>query len=248
MNHFPNFVFCFLIFFVTSSHCQVILIDPGHGGDDKGAEKVIKTANGQSNVYFEKTIALEISKKIQDKLIKLGRSAYLTRSYDRFVSLQERADMANKLKADLFISVHVNSDAGSEAEGFETYYLDNHKDIAVRKVESVENKELIGDDKVVNQILIDLVIERTAPLSHAIASLIHQNLRLRAQGQHQMKDRGVKAGLLYVLALSKRPAILLEVGFISNAKDLTLMLNDSFQNQTADAVATGVDAYFRKKK
>lgn len=242
-------LFLFSLFLLgIQAQSQIILVDPGHGGEDKGAEKYVKGRDGKLIPILEKDIALALGKLIHEKLQRMGLTSYLTRSIDRFVSLQERADLANKLKADLFLSVHVNSDKGHEAEGFETYYLDNHNDKAVKKVESVENKELAGEDKVVNQILIDLVIERTAPLSKSIAAKIHNELKPKLLIPFKMKDRGVKAGLFYVLALSKRPAIMLEVGFLSNGNDAKLVQELDFQNKLAEAVATGVKNYFLTEK
>lgn len=228
---------------------QVVLIDPGHGGEDCGAKTVYKkkkkTKKGQQ--ICEKDLALRIAKKIQHKL-KKNYQVYLTRSLDRTLTLEERAALADKIKADIFVSVHLNSAHTKRGHGYETYYLDNHKDEAVKKIESIENRDAKGDELIINQILADLVIQRTAPSSKRLATLIHNNITKRVKRKFKLTDRGIKPALFYVLALSKRPSVLLEAGFISNDKDIEKILSDSFQNRYADGVTRGIRAYFKKKK
>ncbi len=220
-----------------------ILIDPGHGGDDVGAKSTYK-----GKPYYEKTLTLELSKRIYDKLRAKNFDVYLTRSVDRTVTLEERAELAEKIKADLFISIHMNSAKANGASGFETYYLDNHNDKAVQKIEAVENINLQGEALVVNQILADLVIQQTAPRSRRLATEIHGRLGRHVKREFGMINRGVKAALFYVLALSKRPSVLLEVGFISNDKELKRLNSDEFQDGYASAVTLGIEAYAKKEK
>lgn len=228
-----------LIFFVLQANAFTILIDPGHGGDEDGA-----MANG----IKEKDIALSISKLVYDKL-KTRYSVYLTRSVDRTVTLQERAQLAEKLKADLFLSIHINSSPDVTGSGFETYYLDNHDNIAVKKVEKAENLGLgNGDDAIVQQILTDLVVQNTVVSSKALAASIHSEIKNKIPMKWSLKPRGVRAALFYVLALSKRPGVLLEVGFLSNEKDRKKMLSSKFQEDYAEAVAKGVVKHFQKRK
>ncbi len=234
-----------LVLFSLNVNAQVILIDPGHGGEDCGARA--KLTEGKSKSEFcEKDLALSISKKIHAKLDKTFKT-YLTRSVDRTVSLQERADLAEKIKADLFISVHLNASAHHSSHGYETFYLDNHKDAAVKKVEEIENSNIKGEDLIVNQILIDLVIDRTAPQSKSLARAVHRRLNTNVKTRFKLVNRGIKPAVFYVLALSKRPAILLEAGFMSNDKEMHKILDDDFQERYADAVAKGVEDYFAKK-
>ena len=113
---------------------MTILIDPGHGGEDDGA-KAMTLGRVPQELIKEKDISLSIAKKIYDKFSEKNYTVFMTRSFDRTVSLPERAAIAEKTKADLFISVHINSSPESSAVGFETYYLDNHNDVAIKKVE-----------------------------------------------------------------------------------------------------------------
>lgn len=225
-----------------------ILIDPGHGGEDDGARARYYYGKKKWRMINEKDIALSLAKKIHEELGKKDFKTYLTRSVDRTVTLAERAELAEKIKADLFISVHVNASEENHPRGFETYYLDNHNDSAIKKVESIENKDLKGEALIVNKILTDLVIERTVKSSKGLATAIHGQIQHLVGKKYNLIDRGVKPGLFYVLALTKRPAILLEVGFLSNSKELKRILNSNFQRRYAKAVANGIASYVNKQK
>jgi N-acetylmuramoyl-L-alanine amidase len=163
------------------------------------------------------------------------------------VTLQERAQIAEKIKADLFISVHINSSTDPRAKGIETFYLDNHDDIAVKKVEKTENINP-GTADGIQQILIDLAVEQTVQTSKPLAFLVHAETKKNLKGKLAMVNRGVKPALFYVLALSKRPGILLEAGFMTNDDDLKKIQQPKFQSLYADAVVRGIDQYIRTKK
>lgn len=236
-----KFVFFFLLFSFPV-HASVVLLDPGHGGEELGATGFLD----KGRKVMEKDLSLRLAKKIQDKL-RPHVSVFLTRSMDRAVGLQERADMADKVKADLFISVHFNSSTDHKAHGFETYYLNNNKDAAVHKVEKQENFSLKGEDQVVNQILIDLAIQQTVKESRALANVVHGKLKGHMKPT-KLTNRGVKAGLFYVLALSKRPGLLLEAGFVSNPSELKMIQQEEFMERYAAGVAAGVVEFLKQKK
>src|SRR5690554_8001343 len=108
--------FAFLLFFIlTTAQATVVLVDPGHGGEELGA-----VAKLQGKNIFEKDLSLRLSTKIREILSK-KTSTFLTRRLDRTVSLQERADIADLVKADLFLVVHFNSSANRRSTGFELY-------------------------------------------------------------------------------------------------------------------------------
>jgi len=242
---FTIFLLCSLL--ISKIQAQTILLDPGHGGKDCGAKSYISATKKTKPIKVcEKDIALSISKRVKDYLPK-NYQVYLTRTIDRDVSLQERALMADKVKADLFISIHLNGSSSKKSHGFETFYLDNHNDIAIKKIEQVENGLLEKSETVINQILIDLVIERTAPQSKKLAYYIHKNINYSVKKKFKLKDRGIKKALFYVLALSKRPSVLIEAGFITHKRERDQMLSKKFQNQFARAVAKGIVRYFKKK-
>lgn len=220
----------------------VVLIDPGHGGDDCGAKSYIRA---RQRVICEKELALEIALKI-NKLLKKNFQSYLTRTLDRTISLDDRAQMADKVAADYFISIHLNAHENPQAKGLEVYYLDNHNNIAVHKIERVENKDLKGEIVVINQILADLVIERTAPISKGLAQSIHKGLVSTIKRAFSQSDRGPKAALFYVLALSKRPSVLLEAGFMTHMRERELMADPNFQDKFAEGVANGITSFIKK--
>ena len=230
----------------TRAEALTILIDPGHGGEEDGA---VATTQGEAvaRVIKEKDIALAISKRIHEILQQKNYSVFLTRSMDRTVTLPERAAIAEKTKADLFISVHINSSPESGAVGFETYYLDNHDDVAIKKVEKTENIQGDGENIVVQQILVDLVVDQTVSTSKPLAMSIHSELKASVGRKYKIPSRGVKPGLFYVLALSKRPGVLLEVGFISTLKERVRMMDPKFQDTYARAVVKGIENYIKAR-
>jgi N-acetylmuramoyl-L-alanine amidase len=150
------------------------------------------------------------------------------------------------MKADLFISVHINSSPDGVASGFETYYLDNHNDVAIKKVEKTENILMKKEELTVQQILVDLVVEQTVKTSKPLAESIHSSIRSSVGRKYHIASRGIRPGLFYVLALSKRPGVLLEVGFISTPKERARMMNEKFQDDYASAVVVGIKKYLNK--
>lgn len=230
---------------MNSSFAYTVLIDPGHGGDELGAVKTLRNGKKKEHIY-EKDLTLKLAKKVKEYLSK-SYSTYLTRSLDRTVTLNERADMAETVKADLFVSIHFNSSTSKRSHGFETYFLDNHADSAVKKVERIENKYLQGAEKIVNQILIDLVIKKTAVSSKALAQSVHHSIDEKVSSKYKLTDRGIKPGLFYVLALSKRPGILIEAGFMSNDKEIVQIRKKSYIDSYAKAIAEGIRNYLKKQ-
>lgn len=175
---------------------RIICIDPGHGGKDPGA------VNGECQ---EKRLALKIAYKLTDKITQYDFKVLPTRQGDKYVSLQERCDMANKCNCDIFVSIHINSATNPSANGIETLCY-----------EEFQSKNL--------------------------AKYIQKAL-ISATGA---KDRGVKiTNMLYVLTNTKMPAVLVEVGFISNQEDLELLIDDYYQDKIAGAIALGICDYFQ---
>jgi N-acetylmuramoyl-L-alanine amidase len=174
---------------------KVIIIDPGHGGNDPGA------VNKNS---FEKTYNLKIAKKIQSYLQNNYEVKILmTRSSDATVSLDERTDFANKQKADFYLSIHQNSGGG---EGFESYVYIN-----------------VGAE------------------TKKIQSAIHARTA-SVMNKYGARNRGQKQANFHVLRETRMPAVLLEVLFIDNAGNLSLLNREDFQNEVSAAIATGVAA------
>ena len=230
---------------------QTILIDPGHGGNDLGAVTKLTTKLDKKNfkieTIYEKDLSLKLALLLKERLSSQFM-VYLTRTEDYPVGLHERALMAEKIKADIFISIHFNSSTEKEASGIETFYLDNHQDKAVKKVEVVENVGIDSgkEEDLVNHILIDLAIKMTSSSSKKLASMIHEQSFKFIKRKYSIKNRGFKPGLLYVLALSKRPGVLIEAGFISNPKELGLLKQEKYLETYATGIAQGVNQYFQE--
>jgi N-acetylmuramoyl-L-alanine amidase len=127
------------------------------------------------------------------------------------------------------------------------YYLDNNSNVAANKVERSENLNLKGEELIVNQILVDLVVQQTVHHSKELARLVHEKIRPVIK-QSKIDDRGVKPGLFYVLALSKRPGLLVEVGFVSNPSELRVVNEEKFMNNLAKAIASGVMSFINQSK
>ena len=244
--------FLIILISLPRTKARTILIDPGHGGSDEGAKTSKYAFDNKGKrvrrTIFEKDLVLSVSKKIQKKLKEKNYRVFLTRSVDRSVSLEKRASIAQKVNADLFISIHANASYQKLSGGFETYYLDNQSNLAIKKVEEVENKGGQGGDSIVNQILIDLVVNRTVESSKLLAKSIHSRVKKSLEISLKIKDRGIKPGLFFVLALSKRPGVLLEMGFLSNPKELRKIRSKVFQEEYASAVVKGVEDYFKNKE
>ena len=239
----PLFLALFLLI-SPSAFPKVVLVDPGHGGEEVGAVGFLDKSKGRK--LHEKDLSLRLSKKIKDELSK-ETTSYLTRSVDRAVSLQERADLADLVKADLFISIHFNSNPNPKSHGFELYYLDNNSNVGASKIERAENLNLKGEELIVNQILVDLVVQQTVAHSRELASAVHQSVKPVLK-KYDITDRGIKRGLFYVLALSKRPGILVETGFVSNPSELKVMNQEKFLSDMARAIAQGIIAHVRSGK
>lgn len=193
-----------------------IFIDPGHGGSDPGAQ------------YFgvqEKTINLQVSKKVQNLLQSKGYSVIMARTADIAIDFKtERSKMANNSNADIFVSIHHNAMPGnSTANGIETYYYEYDPDYP-----SIINGTLHNDPK--------RILE-----SSKLATAIHGSL-VSKTGAY---NRGVRRETFAVLRETAIPAVLLELGYMSNQTELNKLTSNSYQDTLAKAIADGIDSYFK---
>lgn len=207
-----------------------VVLDPGHGGGDSG---VIHKETGTS----EKDLTLQIAKKVRSLLKNDGVKVLLTRSTDTHVPLVKRSELAEQLKADLFVSLHINATdqltPTPTATGIETYHQ-NHDDI---------NKESgflfynMAHQPSLTQRLTHF-IQNTAHASEQLATSIQTNLlsHLHYNG-FQTRDRGVKKGMYRLLIRNSMPSVLAEIGFISEAK---LLSNSNYQNCLAKAIFNAI--------
>ncbi|SFG31859.1 N-acetylmuramoyl-L-alanine amidase [Novosphingobium sp. CF614] len=221
----------------------LVVIDAGHGGFDPGA--------GMEGVR-EKDVALAIALAIRDRLLAGGgvRLA-LTRETDRFISLGDRPDIARRLNADVFISVHADSAESDLARGASIYVLsEKGSSEAAERFAEREN----GADKVngvalsqtsagVGAILLDLSQRGAQAGSTELADLMLRELREAGIGMHH--DR-VETAALAVLKAPDIPSILLETGYINNAQDYAFLRSKQGQNTVAEAAARAIRVYFAR--
>lgn len=218
---------------------KVIVIDPGHGGRDPGAV-------GRRGLE-EKTVTLDIARRVAELVEKkLGIEAVLTRTGDEFVSLKERADIANSKKADLFVSIHCNSTERQKSGGTETYFLSVAKTDWARAVEARENAvirfelpEGARDVASLEYILWDMAQNEFVNESSELAEYVHEELTAR----FAVEDRGLKQAEFYVLKGCFMPAILVEVAFVSNRKEEKLLRKKSFRQKAAEGVYEGIKEF-----
>ncbi len=219
-----------------------IVIDPGHGGDKDGAI-------GPDGAK-EKELALQIARRAAARLGRQGARVVLTRTGDASVPLANRAARANAVGADLFVSIHLNSmpegPGHGRAAGVETYFLSaDATDASATAVAARENADrLAGEagpdpDDPVSGILQDLADADALQESSRLAYALHERLVARLGAP----DRGVKQAPFYVLAGARMPAVLLEVGFLSNAAEGRQLATGARQELVAQAIADGVAAW-----
>ena len=218
-----------------------IVIDPGHGGDDPGAV-------GPSGIQ-EKDIVLSVGKKLGDILAaKYEAEVIYTRDKDIFIPLNERTEIANSKKADLFISIHANASPRKDTRGIETYFLNWTDDKEAMKVAARENKitfrkmeKMQGD---LQMILQDLARKNKNEESMKLASSI-QNAMVSTlkENYNKIQDLGVKYALFYVLVGAEMPSILVEVSFISNYEEEKRLVEETYKDKIAEAIAAGINSY-----
>lgn len=187
---------------------EVIIVDAGHGGKDAGA-------SSKREAYEEKTLTLSTATMICYHLNQLGYKTVMTRNQDVFIPLDTRAEMANNLKADLFVSIHYNYSPSEDAQGVEVYYYKETK---------TPTPQRITFSKQLGQEVLSRIVKQT--------------------GAH---SRGVKQANFAVIRETTMPAILVEGGFLSNAKERNKLQDPHYRGNIAKGIAAGVDQYLASK-
>ncbi|MGK4199454.1 N-acetylmuramoyl-L-alanine amidase family protein [Fusobacterium sp. HC1336] len=211
-----------------------IAIDAGHGGKDPGAIGF--------NKYYEKNIALAVAKYLRDDL-KKDFNIVMTRDSDVFVTLGERPRIANRAKADMFISIHVNSAVKNTLSGMEVFYFSKKSSPYAERIAAFENS--VGDkygEKTSNivQIMGELAYKKNQEISIGFAKKTSAAL---AKGLG-MKDRGIHGANFAVLRGFNGPGVLVELGFINNKDDINKLINANSQKKMAQEIAKMVRENF----
>lgn len=177
---------------------KIVVIDPGHGGQDPGAVS--------NDGVKEKDVVLSVGLELAKLLQKEGYKVVMTRDADYYITLSDRAQLANNLQADAFISIHVNAAVNSTAKGIETFYHYTPQDWR--------------------------------------SSILAPNLQQALMESLKSQNRGVKQADFHVVRETTMPSVLVELGFISNNEDKSMMINPSFPLQTAEALLKGITTFF----
>jgi N-acetylmuramoyl-L-alanine amidase len=218
-----------------------IVVDPGHGGKDFGAPGFIPGVH-------EKDVVLAISKRVAAKIRDdLGLEAILTRTGDRYLTLEERTAFANTRHADLFVSIHTNASRDPRAYGIETYFLNLATDDESIRVAAMENATSTKNISELHSILNDLLKNAKINESRHLASLVQDSLiaNMNHRGYDRIKDKGVKQAPFYVLLGARMPSILVETSFISNREECRRLVTPAYQNHLAESIVQGLRTYIR---
>jgi len=212
---------------------DTIVIDPGHGGKDSGA----LSGSGLK----EKDVVLSVALKVGDYVkSKLNVNVVYTRNGDEFISLANRGHLANQAEGKLFVSIHANSARDPNAHGTETFFLGLHKTEAAKRVMDRENEVIRFEDDVTQYEDIEtrLAVMKTLTQSafmrqsQFLADLIEDQFENRVG----RKNRGVKQAGFYVLYGASMPAVLIELGFLTNNNEASFMESSDGQEYLASAI------------
>jgi N-acetylmuramoyl-L-alanine amidase len=249
ISKFRKFVFHFILIFLTNivwaqeinheedNKIHTVVIDPGHGGKDSGAQGKISK---EKDIVL--AIGLKLGKYIEDNLPEV--KVIYTRKTDEFIPLYRRAEIANENKADLFISIHANSNPSSEPTGTSSHVLGLHRANENFEVAKRENSVIFYEDDYTSRYE---NFDPNSPESYIAFSLMQfvyldQSINFADMIQSQFrervkrKDRGVVQQGLLVLAQTSMPGVLIETGFISNPTEEQFLNSDEGQDYIASAI------------
>ena len=226
---------------LADSKGPVIVIDPGHGGEDLGAKGV--------GGLLEKDVTMSVARELADILrSKHGATVKLTRVDDVFVPLADRTAFANDLEADVFISLHANASPTGKLNGLETFILDNADDKATKLLAERENASIQfeGQDADLQFMLSDLLQSSKLNESKQLAENIQlEILKTLDSNFTRPKDLGVKKAPFYVLVGAHMPSVLVEMGFIDNVQEGRSLAEKGFRRAIAEGIAKGLSNYLK---
>src|SRR5436190_6380737 len=201
----------------TPSTFSVVVLDPGHGGQDSGA---------MCGGVLEKDLTLDVARRIDRLLDSEGIATLMTRLGDTYVSLADRAAFANRIRNCIFVSIHFNEDNKPISTGVETYYA-SHQIATASSVASWL------------PFLWRPLSESPNPESQRLAGFIQEALVARTRAI----NRGTQPGQFFVIANVTSPAALIEGGFLTNKEDISKLASEDYRDQIAAAVADGILHY-----
>jgi len=225
---------------LTRADRRVVVIDPGHGGHDPGAIR---------HGVREKDVNLKIARLLKKLLAAKDFSVTMTRTTDRFIELEERAAIANRLQADYFISIHANSEPSGNISGVEVYYCDSSARydpvarglLAARtyKLDALKLGFVHQPTTNVIKITYGLLIEDARRQSRKLAAAVCSEVSRRLGAA----SRGARPGPFRVLRHANCPAVLVETGFLSHRGEVKRLADPSYQKRIAQAIADALARY-----
>ena len=223
---------------------KIIVLDPGHGGDDVGALS-------QNKKLREKDIVLNVSKKTASLLKERGYKVLFTRSNDRFIKLRSRTSFANDKGAHLFISIHANAAPNKEKakimNGIETYFLSPSRSERSMNAANLENKADTDEMNYFTKLsFLNFLNREKIIASNKLAIDIQAGLLKSVRASYKVSDGGVREAPFWVLVGALMPAVLIEIGYISHPEESQKIANSKYQDHIAKGIADGVDEYFAK--
>ena len=238
-----------LTFSTLSLMSFTVVIDAGHGGHDAGAIGLVK---GVKEKDLNLTVAKRLATKIQQNHPDV--KVVLTRETDVFLPLQQRADIANKNHADLFISIHTNAAENRKAQGAETFILgtdrmEDNLDVAMREnaVMKLEDDQTVyhgfDPNSIESYIIFELMQNQYMDNSLVFAELVQNQF----VGTLHRANRGVRQAAFWVLLQSACPSVLVEMGFVSNAEEEKWLASEDGKNSIANGIYTAFQQYYNKK-
>ncbi|MDR1976597.1 MAG: N-acetylmuramoyl-L-alanine amidase [Campylobacteraceae bacterium] len=225
---------------------KTIVIDAGHGGRDGGATYDKK--------YLEKEAVLQIALALGKELEKRGHKIFYTRQSDKFLKLQQRTKIANDKNADIFISIHANAAPQSAKaddtrwQGIETFFLSPSDSQRSKNAAELENQSDVEEmDFYSKSTFLNFLNREKIIASHKLALDIQRYTLSSVKKKYEkVVDGGVREAPFWVLTGAQMPAVLLEVGYITNKTDRERMFDKNFQQVLASGVADGIVSYFSK--
>ena len=218
-----------------------IVIDPGHGGHDPGAQ--VKGLN-------EAELVLDVALRLQKLLAQEpGFEVILTRRTNKYVTLEERTAIANKAGADLFLSIHVNSSPNVSIRGFETYFLSfapNAEAEALAARENAGSSKTMGNlPELIKAITLNNKLDESRDFAAMVQQSMHEQIR---KADRSARNLGVKKAPFMVLVGATMPSVLTEVSFLTNKDDASLLRDSAYRQRIAEALFTGVVKYQQSLK
>jgi N-acetylmuramoyl-L-alanine amidase len=234
----------------TKRQARLVVVDAGHGGPDNGMTGPL---NAPISIY-EKDVTLAVAKRLGLELKARGLRVLYTRTTDTLIALSDRGRIANQAGGDLFISVHVNAASLSwrdpaAGRGFETYFLAEAKTEDARRVEEMENESVrfetgtkVSKDDALSYILSDMKQNEHLRESSELAELVQEHLA----SMHPGPNRGVKQAGFRVLVTAFMPAVLVEIGFGTNAAEASYLNDRRNQAAIASTIADAAAEYLKR--